>query len=108
MIQEVINNITDAENEAEDMLRIASQQAKDIKLRAEYECELIRKRASESVKEATKLRSTNAEVAAKKKTEQIFKDGNREIADFVEKCSKNTDEAVKVVTRRLIAKYGDN
>lgn len=107
MIQEVINNITTAENEAEDIIKIAQQRAKDIKLQAEYECEIIRKRTSANSKDAIKLRSSNAEVAAHKKTEQIFKDGNKDIADFIAKCDKNKDAAVRAVTERLTEKYGN-
>ncbi len=107
MIQDVINNITTAENEAEEIVRIAAQRSKDIKLQAEYECELIRKRTSEQGKDAIKLRNSNAEVAAHKKTEQIFKDGNKEIADFIAKCDKNKGAAVKTVTQRLTEKYGN-
>lgn len=107
MIQEVINNITGAENEAEDIVRIASQQAKDIKLQAEYQCEIIRKRTSEQCKEAVKLRSANAEIAAHKKTDRILKDGEKDISEFIAKCAKNKENAVADVMQRLTEKYGN-
>lgn len=107
MIEEVINNITSAENEAEEIVNIASKQAKDVRLKAEYECEIIAKSASEDVKRAIKLRESNAEVAAGRKTEIIFREGNKEIADYMAVCEKKTDEAVNIVTEKLLNKYGN-
>ena len=97
MIEEVINNITSAENEAEEIVNIASKQAKDVRLKAEYE----------DVKRAIKLRESNAEVAAGRKTEIIFREGNKEIADYMAVCEKKTDEAVNIVTEKLLNKYGN-
>lgn len=108
MIQEVINNITGAENEAEDIVKIATKRAKDIKLQAEYQCEVIAKRNSEDCKKAANLRRDNADIAARKKAEIVIKEGNKEIADFVEKCSKNRAAASKIVAEKLIDKYGNN
>lgn len=107
MIQEVITNITSAETQAEEIVREAVQKAKEIRLKAETDADLILKQASKDCKEATRLRQSNAEVAAVRKTEMIAREGNKEIADFIAKCAKGEDSAVETVKERLFTKYGN-
>ena len=81
MIQEVITNITSAENQAEEIVRDATARAKEIRLKAESEADVILKQAAKDSKDATRLRQNNAEVAAQRKTEMIAREGNKEISD---------------------------
>ena len=83
MIQEVITNITSAENQAEEIVRDATARAKEIRLKAESEADVILKQAAKDSKDATRLRQNNAEVAAQRKTEMIAREGNKEISDFI-------------------------
>ena len=71
MIQEVITNITSAENQAEEIVRDATARAKEIRLKAESEADVILKQAAKDSKDATRLRQNNAEVAAQRKTEMV-------------------------------------
>lgn len=107
MIEEVIQNITAAESEAEEMLKIAARRAKDIRLNAEYEREQIMKNAAAEGKRAARLRSGNAEIAAKKKAVRLEREGNAATAVFIEKCRKNVPAAAEAVAGRLIGKYVD-
>ena len=81
MIQEVITNITSAENQAEEIVRDATARAKEIRLKAESEADVILKQAAKDSKDATRLRQSNAEVAAQRKTEMIAREGNKEISE---------------------------
>ena len=105
MIQEVITNITSAENQAEEIVRDATARAKEIRLKAESDA--ILKQAAKDSKDATRLRQNNAEVAAQRKTEMIAREGNKEISDFISKCVVNKDAAVETVKEKLFTKYGN-
>lgn len=107
MIQEVITNITSAENQADEIVRAATEKAKNIKIKAESDAELILKQATKDCKDAARLRLGNAEVAANRKTEMITREGNKEIADFIAKCVANEDVAVDTVKEKLFKKYGN-
>ena len=107
LIQEVITNITSAENQAEEIVRDATARAKEIRLKAESEADVILKQAAKDSKDATRLRQNNAEVAAQRKTEMIAREGNKEISDFISKCVVNEDAAVETVKEKLFTKYGN-
>lgn len=107
MIQDIINNITTAELEAEEILKIASQKAKDIRLAAEVEVAQLKKAAAQECKNVARLTQNNAEVAVAKKTEIRFREGAKEAEKFVESCEKKTDKAVDAVVGRLVEKYGN-
>lgn len=107
MIQEVITNITSAEKQAEEIVRDATARAKEIRLKAESEADVILKQAAKDSKDATRLRQSNAEVAAQRKTEMIAREGNKEISDFISKCVVNEDAAVETVKEKLFTKYGN-
>lgn len=107
MIQEVITNITSAENQAEEIVRDATARAKEIRLKAESEADVILKQAAKDSKDATRLRQNNAEVAAQRKTEMIAREGNKEISDFISKCVVNEDAAVETIKEKLFTKYGN-
>ena len=81
--------------------------AKEIRLKAESEADVILKQAAKDSKDATRLRQNNAEVAAQRKTEMIAREGNKEISDFISKCVVNEDAAVETVKEKLFTKYGN-
>ncbi|MEG1613204.1 MAG: hypothetical protein RR357_03455 [Clostridia bacterium] len=107
MIQDIINNITSAEMEAEEIVKIASQQAKDTRLVAEVKVESLNKTSAAECKEAVKLMQSNAEVVAVKKTEMRIREGKKEADKFIVDCQKKTDKAVDFIVGRLVEKYGN-
>lgn len=107
MIQDIINNITTAEMEAEEILKIASQKAKDIRLAAEVEVAQLKKAAAQECKNVNRLTQNNAEVAAAKKTEIRLREGAKQAELFIDSCEKKKDKAVDVVVGKLVEKYGN-
>ena len=67
MIQEVITNITSAENQAEEIVRDATARAKEIRLKAESEADVILKQAAKDSKDATRLRPVRATRKSRRK-----------------------------------------
>jgi hypothetical protein len=80
MIQEVINNITTAELEAEEIIKIATTKAKDVRLSAEVQAEQIKKSASKESREVVKLMQGNAEVVCVKRWKCAYARATRKLS----------------------------
>lgn len=107
-IQSVINSITTAEMEAEEIVRLAGLKAKDVKLAAESSAERIKKESSAKTKQAVKLINGNAEVAANTKCGEKVRQGAKKADELALSVSVASDKAVELVVGRLIAKYVDS
>lgn len=106
-IQNVINSITTAEMEAEEIIRLAAMKAKDIQLKAEVECDSIRKSAVAETKKTVKLIMSNADVAANTKSDVKIKEGLKEVDKQITAAKPNVKKATEYVLGRLTKKYVD-
>ena len=108
MSMEVINEIKSIESIAEEKIKTAHQQAKDIILQAEAEAEKIVKQAvNREIAKGNKLvedaeRDANTQLEVKRQLNQKL------CEEIREKANVKFDEAVKMVMERIVSINGNS
>lgn len=106
MIQEIINSIVQAEDEAAKITLAAQKTAKDIKLKADNDYEKKVKENHAAVKEELKGITDKAQKDASAKASVIVKKGKEKSDKLMDKKSDNIKKASTEISRRILQKYG--
>ena len=108
MSMEVIKEIKNTESIAEEKIKTAHQQAKDIILQAEGEAEdAIKQAVNKEIAKGNKLvedaeKDANAQLAVKRQQNQ------KQCEEIREKANAKFDEAVKMVMERIVSINGNS
>lgn len=105
MIDEVLNEIRQAEARADEIQKEAYQQGKDIVLNAEIEAERQRKMTLSECKADQKSAVAQAEAKAKEEREVILKKGAKAAEKLIEDNNSLIEECANKVLAMLIDKY---
>ena len=104
-IEEVINDIREAEARADDIVRESYQQGKDIVLSAEAEADRQKKDTLESCKQDRRLALQRADEEAAKKREVILKKGEKAAGDLIAAKKDQIEEQADRLVEILLEKY---
>ncbi len=108
MLQNVINSIIDAENEAEVIVKDATVEAKESFLKAKTDSEKMIKDNSKEVKESYRQIVAEANELADKEYDKIIADGSVEAEKLLNDSQEQINDAAKFIAGRLLEKYGNS
>ena len=107
MIEDVIIEIRQAEAQADESIRLAKEKAKAALDAAEAECAAkiadATKTAKQKIKEAVSDAEKKTSTLMDKKTADAFEGGKNDLSG----SEKKVDQAVALITERILAKYGN-
>ena len=108
MLQNVINSIIDAENEADVIVKDATATAKENYLKAKTDSEKLIKDNSKEVKEGYRAIVAEANELASKEYDKIISDGTVEAGKLLDESAEQINDAAKFIAGRLLEKYGNS
>ena len=101
MIDEVVNSIIEAEDEAKRRVQHAEEQAADIISQAEHEAEQIRHTGADEAKDHLRTELARADEEAKRIADELLSMRKKEADAETEQLRKNMDSAVKFILESL-------
>ena len=101
MIEEVVNSIIEAEDEAKRRVASAEKEAAEIISAAEAEAERIHKEAAASSKEYMISQLAMADKDSAERAQKLFSERKMKTDEEIASLRKNTDEAVKLILESL-------
>ena len=101
MIEEVVNSILDAEDEAKRRIERAEVKAGEIVAHAETQAEALKRQASASNKQYQAQALTQADVEAEHQAEALVTQLNAQTDGEISKLEKRIDKAVKVILESI-------
>lgn len=107
MIEQLIENIVEAENQAEDIVKGSVIQAKQIVAAAQEQAKTMIEQAKVTVKQNLVDATNQAGVKAEKLYIKTIEDGKVDAEQMVIDAQKNQKKAVDYIIRSYKAKYGD-
>jgi vacuolar-type H+-ATPase subunit H len=108
MVENIINSIIEAEEEAAREVKAAQIAAKEILLAATNECESISRDAVKDAKVKVKEINSSSEAAADQKSADIIEMGRKDAEALIAGAGKGKKIAVDKITRRIAGKYGNS
>lgn len=105
MIDEVLNEIREAEAKADQIQKDAYQQSKDIMVQAELEASKLKKQTVLDCKQHQKEAQAEAEEKANKERETILKKGQQKADKLVEDKNAAIETAADKIVDELLTKY---
>ena len=106
MVEEVINNIIEAEEKAEAIQKESQVRSKEIIAKAKEDAanliESEKKKVQLAVAQKTNEASSEAAIAAQK----AISDSEKEAEEMAKKAQKNVDKAIEFVIGSMTQKYG--
>ena len=105
MIEDVLKEIREAEQRAEQLQKEAYQRGKELVLNAEAEAERQRKDTVRECKEDRKAALQRARVTSGDKAQAAFKKSVEQVANMTEDKSPEIEKAASKVVELLIEKY---
>lgn len=107
MIEQLIENIIDAERNADEIVRHSNIEAKQIVAKAAEDAIKIIKNANDKVKDDMKIASNNANVLASKQYAEAIGVGTVEAEKKVKEAQGKQKDAVDFIIGSFKAKYGN-
>ena len=108
MLQNVINSIIDAENEADVIVKDATASAKETYLKAKTDSEKMIKDNSKQVKETYRKIVAEANELANNEYDKIINEGTAMADKLLEDSAEQINDAAKFIQGRLLEKYGNS
>lgn len=105
MIEEVINSIIQAEDEADKIVKDAGLQAKQSVADANVQAEKVIELAKQQAKESQKQCIAKAQKKADDDYDKAVLENNKKIENIALTAKKNTDKAIEVIIGRIKEKY---
>lgn len=108
MIEELIENIIDAENQAEDIVKASVFESKKIIAEATENAEKIVNNATSQIKQTLKLAKDEASILSSQNYDKIIEEGKNEAEIKVENAEKKMKKAVDFIIRSYKKEYGNS
>ena len=108
MLQNVINSIIDAENEAENIVKEATVSAKDNYTKAKEDSDKLVKENAKQVKVEYRQIVADAQEVANKEYDKIIEKGNQDAKALLDSSGEQINDAAKFIAGRLLEKYGNS
>ena len=105
MIDEVLDEIRNAEAKADQKQKDAYQQGKDIVLQAEFDAAKLKKQTVLDCKQSQKDAALEAEKKANMAREAILKNGKQNSEKLVDDKNSAIEDAANKIVEELLAKY---
>ena len=105
MIEEVLNEIRQAEEKADAMIKDANAEGKQIVLQAEADAEKQKKITVSECKEDQRKAVGKAEEQARTKREQILKKGQESAERLIDDKHAEIEEQSDKIVKMILAKY---
>lgn len=105
MIDDILKDIRDAEDKADEIIRDANQKGKDIVAKAESDAGAQKRATLKECKEDRKTATDKATSNALLKREEILKKGKAAADDVVEQKKADVEKASDELVEELLGKY---
>ena len=105
MIDDILKDIRDAEDKADEIIRDANQKGKDIVAKAESDAGAQKRATLKECKEDRKTATDKATANALLKREEILKKGKAAADDVVEQKKADIEKASDELVKELLGKY---
>lgn len=105
MIDDILKDIRDAEDKADEIIRDANQKGKDIVAKAESDAGAQKRATLKECKEDRKTATDKATSNAFLKREEILKKGKAAADDVVEQKKADVEKASDELVKELLGKY---
>ena len=105
MIDDILKDIRDAEDKADEIIRDANQNGKDIVAKAESDAGAQKRATLKECKEDRKTANDKATSNALLKREEILKKGKAAADDVVEQKKADVEKASDELVKELLGKY---
>lgn len=105
MIDDILKDIRDAEDKADEIIRDANQKGKDIVAKAESDAGAQKRAMLKECKEDRKTATDKATSNALLKREEILKKGKAAADDVVEQKKADVEKASDELVKELLGKY---
>lgn len=105
MIDDILKDIRDAEDKADEIIRDANQKGKDIVAKAESDAGVQKRATLKECKEDRKTATDKATSNALLKREEILKKGKAAADDVVEQKKADVEKASDELVKELLGKY---
>ncbi|MCI8729444.1 MAG: hypothetical protein HFK07_06460 [Clostridia bacterium] len=107
MIDELVNSIIDAENRAEEIIKAARKEAKEIAVSTSDEIESMKKESELSIRVELKNNENEGLGRAEEEYSKIIYASHVESEEIQKRAEKNMVKAREYVAGRLLEKYAD-
>lgn len=105
MIDDILKDIRDAEDKADEIIRDANQKGKDIVAKSESDAGAQKRATLKECKEDRKTATDKATSNALLKREEILKKGKAAADDVVEQKKADVEKASDELVKELLGKY---
>lgn len=105
MIDDILKDIREAEDKADEIIRLANQKGKEIVAKAETDAQAQKRATLKECKDDRKKALDLANEQARKKREDILKKGQAAADAIVEEKKQAANEQADALTQQLLAKY---
>jgi vacuolar-type H+-ATPase subunit H len=102
MVEEIVNNIIEAEDAADKKVKAAKEQAKEIVSSAQRDSEVRRAACMQECKAIAETARKANEKAAQKKYDEVLADGKAQAAEKSKEYDKNMEKAVNSVLSAIV------
>ena len=105
MIDDILKDIREAEDKADEIIRLANQKGKEIVAKAETDAQAQKRATLKESKDDRKKALDIANEQARKKREDILKKGQAAADAIVEEKKQAANEQADALVEQLLAKY---
>ena len=105
MIDDILKDIREAEDKADEIIRLANQKGKEIVAKAETDAQAQKRATWKECKDDRKKALELANEQARKKREDILKKGQAAADAIVEEKKQAANEQADALVEQLLAKY---
>ena len=108
MVEEIIRNIRTAEDEAEELVKKAQSEGRQIIADAGNRAETIRREAEKKAREEAQTLIKEAEAKGEEEAVPIREESEKEVAKLKEAATGNKEAAIAMITERIVKSDGNS
>ena len=106
MVKEIVDEILQAEAQADEIVATATKQAKEIREAGEAQRTLIAEEAKKAAADLLSALEAETEQAAREAEDLVLRQGREKAAAVRQDAEGRVTDAAKAVSDRVLAKYG--